>query len=39
MPNTPGTAHECSPELFPQTGELGDVTDTYPHEEPDVETS
>ena len=31
--------HECSPEIFPQTDEASDVTDTYPHMEPDVETS
>ena len=36
MRNTP---HVCSPEIFPNTDELGDVTDTYPHMEPDVETS
>ena len=37
--NTPGTTHQCSPEIFPQTDEVSDVTDTYPHMEPDVETS
>ena len=37
--NTPGTAHKCSPEIFPQTEELSDITDTYPDLEPDVETS
>ena len=37
--NTPGTTHECSPESFPQTDEVSDVTDTYPHMEPDVEPS
>ena len=37
--NTPRAAHECSPELFAQTEELCDVTDTYPDMEPDVETS
>ena len=37
--NTPGTAHECSPEIFLQMEELCDVTDTYPDMEPDVETS
>ena len=26
--NTPGTTHECSPEIFPQTDEVSDVTDT-----------
>ena len=39
MRNTPGTAHECSPEIFPQTDEVSDVTDTYQHMEPDVESS
>ena len=39
MRNTPRIAHECSPEFFPQTEELGDVTDTYPDMEPDVELS
>ena len=39
MRNTPGTAHECSPEIFPHTEEITDVTDTYPHMEPDVKTS
>ena len=39
MRNIPITAHECSPEIFHQTAELSDVTDTYPHTEPDVETS
>ena len=37
--NTPGNPHECSPEIFPNTDELGDVTDTCPQREPDVETS
>ena len=37
--NTPGTTHHCSPESFPQTNEVSDVTDTYPHMEPDMETS
>ena len=27
------------PETSPQTGEISDVTDTYPHMEHDVETS
>ena len=35
----PGATHECSPEVFPQTDEVSDVTDTYPHMEPDVESS
>ena len=39
MRNTPGTTHECSPEIYPQTDEISDVTDTYPHMEPDVETN
>ena len=39
MWNTPGTTHECSPEIFPYTNGVSDVTDTYPHMEPDVETS
>ena len=37
--NTPGNPHVCSPEIFPNSDQLGDVTDTYPHKEPDVETS
>ena len=37
--NTTGIAHECSPEIFLQTEELCDVTDTYLDREPDVETS
>ena len=28
MRNTPGTAHECFPDVFPQTEELSEVTDT-----------
>ena len=36
---TPGTAQECFPEIFPQTEQLFDVTDTYPDMEPEVETS
>ena len=39
MRNTPGTTHECSPEIFPHKDEVSDVTDTYPHMEPDVESS
>ena len=39
MRNTPGNSHVCSPEVSPNTDELGDVTDTYPLMEPDVETS
>ena len=39
MKKTPGTAHECSPQIFLQADEVSDVTDTYPHMEPDVEPS
>ena len=39
MRNTPGITHECSSEIFPQRDEVGDVVDTYPHMEPDVETN
>ena len=39
MKNTSGSPHVCSPEIFPNTDELSDVTDTCPHMEPDVETS
>ena len=39
MRNTPGTSQECSPEIFPQTAEVNDVTDTYPLTEPNVEPS
>ena len=39
MRNTPGEPHVCSPEFFPNKDELGDVTDTYPHMEPDAKTS
>ena len=39
MRTTPGNPHVCSPQIFPDTGEVNDVTDTYPHMEPDVETS
>ena len=37
--NTPGSPHMCSPEIVPNTHELGDVTDTCPHMEPDAATS
>ena len=37
MRSTPGTAHECSPEMFPKTEKLSDVTNTYSDMEPDVE--
>ena len=36
--NTPGTTHECCPEIFPQTDEVSDITHMYPHMEPDVES-
>ena len=39
LKNTPGKPHVCSLEIFPNTDELGDVTDTCPLMEPDVETS
>ena len=39
MRNTPGNPHVCSPEVFPNTDELGDVTDTYPHMKPGVKIS
>ena len=39
MRNTPGNRHVCSPEFFPNTDEVNDVTDTCPQMEPDVETS
>ena len=39
MRNTPGKTHECSPEFFHHTHGVSDVTDTYPHMEPDVESS
>ena len=39
MRNTPGNPHVCSPEIFPNKDELGDVTDTCPHMEPDADTS
>ena len=39
MRNTPGTTHECSPEIFSQADEVTDVTDTYPHIELDAESS
>ena len=37
--NTPRNPHVCSPEIFPCTDEVNDVTDTCPHMEPDVESS
>ena len=39
MSNTPGTTHECSHAIFPQTQELCDVTGAYRDMEPGVETS
>ena len=39
MRSTPGHPHMCSPDIFPNTDEADDVTDTCPHMEPDVETS
>ena len=37
--NTPGNPHVCSPEIFTDTGEVSDVTETCPHMEPDVDSS
>ena len=37
--NTPRCGHECFLEIFPQTEELCDVTDTYLDMEHDVETN
>ena len=37
--NTPGYPHVCSPEIFRNTDELGDLTDTCPHMEPDADTN
>ena len=39
MRNTPGNPHVCSPDFFPNSDQLGDVTNTCPHLEPDVDTS
>ena len=39
MRNRTGNTHECSPEIFPHTDGVRDVTVTYPHMEPDVESS
>ena len=39
MRNTSGKPHVCSPEIFPCTDEVSDVTDMCPHMEPDVESS
>ena len=37
--NTPGNPHVCSPEIFPYTGDVNDVTYACPHMQPDAETS
>ena len=37
--NTPGNPYACSPEFFPDTGDVNDVTDTCLHMEPHAETS
>ena len=39
MRNPPGGKHECSPDFFPHTDGASDVTDTYPHMEPEVASS
>ena len=39
MRNTPATTHECSPDILPQPDDVSDVTNTYPHMEPDAESS
>ena len=39
MRNIRGNPHMCSPESFPDTGEVNDVTDMCPHMEPNVESS
>ena len=39
MRKTPGNPHVCSPEIFPCTDKVSDVTDTCPHMEPDVESN
>ena len=39
MRNTSGNPHVCSPEIFPNTNKLGDVTDTYPPMEPNADPS
>ena len=38
MRNTPRIPHVCSPEIFPYTAEVSDVTDMCPHMEPDVDS-
>ena len=37
--NAPEDPHVCSPEIYPCTDEVSDVTDTCPHIEHDVESS
>ena len=37
--NTPWNPHVCSPEIFPCTDEVSDVTDTCPQMELDAESS
>ena len=39
MRKTPGNPHVCSAEFFPCTDQVSDVTGTYPHMEPHVETN
>ena len=39
MRNTPGTAHERSPDKFPPREEFYEGTDSYPDTEPDVQIS
>ena len=39
MRNTPGNPQVCSPEIFPCTDEVSDVTDMCLQMEPDVESS
>ena len=39
MRNTPGNPNVCSPDIFPNSDQLGDVTDTCLHMEHDVGTS
>ena len=39
MRNTPRNTQVCSPEIFPCTDEVSDVTDTCPYMEPDMESS
>ena len=39
MKTTPRNPHVRSPDIFPNTDELGDVTDTCPHMEPDADTN